>query len=56
MQDSTKSMDVKMDYKRITLCFVNKIRVEILHLTIHGISPYPCTTCNAVQPIGDFFA
>ena len=49
-------MDAKLDYKRITLRFVNNIRAEILHLTIHGISPYPSTTWNADRPIGDYSA
>ena len=38
---SKKNRDVKMVYKSNTLCFVGRIRAEILPLTIPGISHYP---------------
>ena len=38
---STENRDVKMGYKSITLCFVRRIRAEILALTIPTISHYP---------------
>ena len=38
---STKNRNVRMGYKSITLCFVRRIRAEILPLTIPGISHSP---------------